>query len=462
MFKKLILLITVTVLAVLPVFSFEVTPEVQFSYDLNNEAMPLSNYTAVELDHTYAIFSMFWKISICNDYKYAAFDYKYFGYYVNMEQGGINLDYEPFELTFGRTALSDEVDSPYSLFVSSQLSSALLADFSYDDGTFFYTTRWTELNRDSSLGYPDRGWQYNTYGIHLGNFSFGFQDSSIYTGRSFDPEFFLNPLPGYFKQMVLTSYGNPWTSGSNANSIIGLFVDYNKDYLYSYAQLLIDDFTNIFGFFNEEAYHNPNKIAWSLGGDYDFDFGKIGFYHAGATKYTFQAYGTASSDTKYGYTFYPDVTYTANDVLMPIELEDNYLGYCNGENNISFLASYEGTVEKIGLYAQIEFELSGDKSPANPWDQYDWFTEDGDTITKLLDSDTLEKKLVLTAGASRHLSEFGLDNLTMSAALEFGYIWNVLELVDSPDDYTQIQYWSPSDENELVLSLTIGGKYTFK
>ena len=280
----------------------------------------------------------FWNFSICNDLKYQPSHGEdwYFGFYFFMENGGLSFNYNDLNLTFGRTSLDDQVDSPYSLFVSSKIFPALLADFSYDDGTFFFTSRWTELNRDSNLGYIDRGWQYNTYGVYLGDWRIGFQDSSVYTGRSFDPEFFLNPLPGFLKQYTLISAGKPWSSGGDANSIVGFFADYNANQYYLYAQFLIDDFTNILGVFDEDAYHNPNKIAWSLGGDYKFDFGKIGLYHAGATKYSFQSIGTASRDAKYGYTFYPDVSYSANGVIMPIELEDNYLGYYNGENNIGF------------------------------------------------------------------------------------------------------------------------------
>lgn len=460
---KKLFIITLLLIPVSILSAFDFTTGFDLNYDIDAE-QPFYQYLEVDVEHETEYINFFWNFSICNDLKYQPShgESLYFGFYFYMENGGVELNWEDISFTLGRTALDDEVDSPYSLFVSSKLPSALLADFSFDDGLFFFTSRWIELNRDSNLDYPDRGWQYNSYGIYLGNWRIGFQDSSVYTGTSFDPEYFLNPLPGFLKQYTLFTSGKPWSSGGNANSIIGFFTDYTADDYYFYGQFLIDDFTNILGMFDEDAFHNPNKIAWSLGGDYDFDFGKVGFYHAGATKYTFQSYGTSSSDEQYGYTFYPDVTYTANGVLMPIELEDNYLGYYNGENNLSFIVNYEETLYDLGFYAELEFSISGEKSPANPWHEYNHFQNDDPFMLFMLDSERLEKKLTLTAGASRDMKELGLPNLVLSASLEVGYIWNVLELVDTlTSDYTQIQYWQPSENNAAVFAVAIGGRYTF-
>ncbi|MDC7226177.1 MAG: hypothetical protein PQJ61_05390 [Spirochaetales bacterium] len=485
--KKLYLL-TLLILLSVNVYAFDASAEVELSYDIDAQN-PFYQTGIIDVGHTTDYIDFFWSFSVCNDDKYAPShsDDLFFGYYFFLEEGGFTVDYEDLSLTLGRTTSSDDVDSPYSLFVSSKIIPALQADFNYDDGRFFFTSRWTELNRDSSLytvdstlsvviededededeesvsvtvkdaDSLDRGWQYNSYGVYIGDWRLGFQDSMVYTDSSFDPEYFFNPLPGFFKQYVRISSGKPWTSSSNANSIMGFFVEWTPEDVYSYGQLLIDDF-NANAIFNPDSYQNPNKIAWSLGGRYDFDWGTLGFYHAGATKYTFQSYGSSSNDEQYGYSFYPAVTYTANGVLMPIELEDNYIGYYNGENNISLLADYEATWFDIAVYSSLEFSISGDKSPANPWGEYNWYTDEG---TLLLDSDPLEKKLVLTAGAGRTMDELGLPSLMLSLALEVGYIWNVLELVDtSVTDYTKIQYWSPSDENAAVFSVTLGGKYS--
>jgi hypothetical protein len=466
---KKLFLFTALIFSCISLYAFDASAEIDLRYD-TSATQPFNQYGLIDVGHTTDYIDFFWSFSICNDKKYQPShgEDQYYGFYFFMENAGLTAEFETLSLTLGRTTLTDEIDSPYSLFVSSKIIPALLADISYDDETFFYTSRWTELNRDSALFTDDdgevldRGWQYNTYGVYLGDFKMGFQDSLVYTGRSFDVEYFLNPLPGFIKQYTRVSVGKPWQVTGNDNSIMGFFVEYTPDNIYSYAQLLIDDF-NANAILNPTSAQNPNKIAWSLGGRYSFDFGEVGFYNAGATKYTFQSFGSSISDTQYGYSFYPASTYSANGVIMPIELEDNYIGYYNGENNLSFLADYEGTIEGIGIYSSLEFSLSGDKSPANPWTEYSWWTEVPDAGTKFLDTALLEKKLVLVAGASRALPELGLPDLKISASLELGYIWNVLELTDTlSTDFTQIQYWSPSVNNKLIFSASIGAVYLFK
>ena len=463
--KKSLLLL----LSFLPLFSlsaFDASIDLNLNYDIDAQNR-FYQYGILDVGHTTNYIDFFWSFSVCNDDKYQPShgDDLFFGYYFFIENGGFEFNYDALSVTLGRTTLTDKVDTPFSLFVSSRIIPSLTADVSFDDGRFFYTSRWTELNRDSALSladgssWPDRGWQYNTYGIYLGDFRLGFQDSLIYTERSFDVEYFLNPLPGFFRQYTRVSGGKPWQVAGNDNSIMGFFVEWNPESAYTYGQILIDDF-NMNAILNPDSFQNPNKIAWSLGGRYDFDFGIIGLYNAGATKYTFQSSGTASGDYYYGFSFYPATTYTANGVLLPIEPEDTYIGYYNGENNLSFLADYEASWFDIGIYSSLEFSLSGTKSPANAWTEYNWWTEAPDAGTKFLDSELLEKKLVLTVGASRALSEIGLDNLVISMALEVGYIWNALELTETlAGDINQTQYWAPSTNNKPVFSISLGALY---
>ena len=68
--------------------------------------------------------------------------------------------------------------------------------------------------------------------------------------------------------------------------------------------------------FQPDSSQNPSKIAWSFGGTYNFSFGKMGFFHAGATKYTFQSSGNTEGDYNYGYNFYQSTTYSANGVVF--------------------------------------------------------------------------------------------------------------------------------------------------
>ncbi len=459
--KKIFIGIFLSVVSI-SIYSFDLTVDMSLNYDTEAQKK-FYQYGMIDLGHKTQYIDFFWNFSVCNDHKYQPShgDEFYFGYYFFMNKGGAAVSWKNIDLTFGRSALSDMVESPYSLFVSSQIIPALLLDFSYDDGFIFFSSRWTELNRNSTLYTLDRGWQYNTYGVSLGDFKFGFQDSVIYTGTSFDPEYFLNPLPGFFKQYTRISPGKPWQSGGNANSIMGFFVEWNPELIYAYGQILLDDF-NANAILQPDGDQNPSKIAWSLGGSYEFNFGTIGFYHAGATKYTFQSYGSSSVDAKYGYSFYPDVTYSANGVTMPILLADNYLGYLNGENNISFLVDYKGVFFGVDIYSSLELSISGEKSPANPWHQYNFWTEDVPTGTKMLDFEKLEKKFVLTASAERALTELGLQNLSFKLSLRAGYIWNALEIVDTlPSDFTQIGYWQPSGNNKAVFSISLGGRYSY-
>ena len=457
---KRFFIILLLILPIFYAFSFDGSVEIDLNYDLD-AVNQFYQYGVIDVGHTNDYIDLFWSFSVCNDDKYQPShgDELFFGFYFYIENGGFEFTYEDLSVTLGRTTMNDRVDSPYSLFVSSKIIPALLADVSYDDGTFFYTSRWTELNRNSALGFPDRGWQYNTYGLYLGDFRLGFQDSLIYTGRSFDVEYFLNPLPSFFRQYTRVSAGKPWQVTGNDNSIMGFFVDWKPDSGYAYTQVLIDDF-NANAIFNPEGAQNPNKIAWSLGGYYDFEFGTFGLYNAGATKYTFQSYGDGNGDLMYGYSFYPATTYTVNDVIMPIEPEDTYIGYYNGENNLSFLFDYTAEWFDIGIYSSLEFSLSGTKSPANAWTEYSWWEQAPEAGTKFLDSTVLEKKLVLTAGASRALPEIKLENLIVSMALEVGYIWNVLELTGTLEgDVNQEQYWAPSANHKPVFSISIGALY---
>ncbi len=462
--KKLIFIIFYITGFVINVFAFDVSAGADFVYDLNS-VKSFYQYGVLDIGHTNEYIDFFWSLSVCNDNKYQPShgDDLFFGYYFFLEDGGFEFTWKDLAVTLGRTTLNDTIDSPYSLFVSSKIIPALLADISYDDRNFFYTSRWTELNRDSALGFPERGWQYNSYGIYIGDFKFGFQDSLIYTERSFDIEYFLNPLPGFFKQYTRVSVGKPWQVDGNDNSIMGLFLEWEPERFYAYGQVLVDDF-NANAIFNPESSQNPNKIAWSAGCRYNFNFGIVGLYHAGATKYTFQSSGGSSIDYKYGYSFYPEATYYANGVIMPIELEDNYIGYYNGENNFTIMADYTAEWFDIGLYTSVEFSLSGSKSPANPWSEYELWTQVPDAGTKFLDADVLEKKLVLTAGVSRGLPEIDLSDLKISAALEVGYIWNVLELTDVPvelqSDVNMIQYWVPSEYNKGIFSISLGVIYS--
>lgn len=403
-----------------------------------------------------------------NDGKYASQQSGFWlGFNGTLDTGGVELDAEPFRIRAGRHYHHDLVSSPYSLFVSSERLPALQLDLSFETTRLFATTRWLELNRNSRLGYPDRGANIRSYGVRLGDVRIGFQDALVYTGRRFDLEYLLSPVPGFFLQYIKITGGSPWAEVGNDNSILGLFADYERAGQYAYAQVLIDDF-NFNAIANPDGPQNPSKVAWSIGGRYPTRFGTVGAYHAGATKYTFQAYGAgapgSASDTRYGYTYYPGVEYEVDGEPRAILPEENYIGYRNGENNLAFQVDLQtvlaprAPVQPIELRSALELTLTGSQSPANPWHEYNTWSEGGPG-TKLFGDDRLEVEI-----ASRSEAATRLGPWLFFASLELGYIANELELTavppelagTPPDPDNSIRYFSPGTTSRFFAGLELG------
>jgi hypothetical protein len=368
----------------------------------------------------------------------------------------------------GRLEHYDVIDSPYSLFISSKRNPALLANFRYENDFAFYETRWIELNNDSAAstpafqtGFPDRGAHLKTYGIKLGTMRFGYQDAAVYAGKFFDLEYFVSPMPNYLIQYVKGTDGRPWNTGANENNIMGFFWDWKPDdNTYIDAQVLIDDMT---GFGIGDIPNNPMKAAYTIGGKLTTPFGTFGLHHALATKYTFsRTRDGTGEDYEYSYTYYPDTRFDLSDgTLRSISIEDNMLGYYNGENNIAFRLDYDGSWSGIKVVSQLEFVLSGPKSPASSWHEYTSYPEPG---TKLLDYSILEKKLVLDAQASRRFGDFlAFVNLRAGIAinaLELQEAYPGADLVDDPATINDdIWIWRPGDDNEYTLSIGLGIRY---
>jgi hypothetical protein len=391
-----------------------------------------------------------------------------FNSYLTMDQGGMVFRGMDMELQFGRLEHYDVIDSPYSLFISSKRNPALLANFRYENGFAFYETRWMELNNGSAAdtpafpnGYPDRGAHLKTYGIKLGNMRFGYQDAAVYAGKFFDFEYFVSPMPNYIIQYVKGTEGRPWNTGVNENNIMGFFWDWKPDEnTYFDAQLLVDDLS---GFGIGGIPNNPMKAAYTIGGKLKTPVGTFGIHHALATKYTFnRTSDTTDNDYEYSYTYYPDSWFKMSDGdLKPITIEENMIGYYNGENNIAFRLDYDGSVSGIKIVSSLEFILSGPKSPTNAWHENPRYLEPG---TQLFDYSILEKKLVLEAQASRRFGDFlAFVNLRAGIAI------NALELQEPyPEaDETEvldtinddIWIWRPGDDNEYTLSFGLGIRY---
>jgi len=383
------------------------------------------------------------------------------GSYFTMDQGGMVFRGLDMELQLGRMEHKDAVDSPYSLFVSSKRMPALIANFRYENDFAFYETRWIELNERSSSktlafpdGFPDRGASFKTYGVKLGTMRFGFQDAAVYTGRSFDLEYLVSPMPNYLIQYVKGTAGRPWSTGSNENNIMGFFWDWKPvDALYLDAQAFIDDL-NVFGL--GDTPWNPWKAAYSVGGRWTTDAGRFSLHHAIATKYCFSTTSDSSPLLAYPWAYYPDTRYNDGSGYRSILVEDSMIGYYNGENNIAFRADYDATWYGIDLTSNLEFVLSGPKSPANAW-----HSEGYQPGTKLFDYSILEKKLVLTAQASRRVGDF-----VVFLDVRAGVAINALELQEpyaGSEADTGINanawIWRPGATSEYILNVGLGARY---
>jgi hypothetical protein len=231
-----------------------------------------------------------------------------------------------------------------------------------------------------------------------------------------------------------------------------------------YAQWLLDDINLEFLVpkFMEDQWGGqriPQKTAWSVGGFYNFSFGRLSFYHAGATKYTFTP-NTDYVDLPYQYSYYPDVTYVTSALhvtpgaTLTIDYADNYIGYKYGENNLAFLLEYSNTFGPVEFSSNLEYVISGSKSPANPWHE---FTTVGDTgrDTKLLDDAVLEHTI-----STRIRCLWTLKRMTMYAQLRLGGKFNELALEPAGDGGPDI--YRPQDgANRFIYQFKTGATFRF-
>jgi hypothetical protein len=477
------------------------------------------NGQTVRMDYAAGPLRLVADLAMNNDQKYAPAramlpSGNFLGYYFFMNEGGLALTLGNFYLEGGRFRLYDIVDSPYTLFINSLGHAGNTVGFKYESPHFIYQSRWIELNSRNSVsspawneyhwrlengqlpvannpvpagstpanfGFPDRGANYKIYALKVNDWRLGFLDAAIYTGRSFDFEYLLNPIPQYFIQYVKGASGRPWTTNDDENNLIGIFWDINRsDKWEAYAQILIDDFSLGFlrwlydGFSN-----NPWKAAWAFGGRLHTPYGRFGFHHALALKYTFEPIGSpegihAGNDarTAYGYTWYPETRYFNDESggsPISILIEDNMLGYKHGENNIAFQADYQNTFSGFLVNAELEFSLTGSSSPANPWQDYtsrSAMYDDGKEGTWLFDDGQLEKRLELRGNVSWRYRAW-----TFYAAMAIGGLFNKLEL--APPHHASmgtdpasgiadtIYIWKASSKNEFIFRVSIGVKYTF-
>ncbi len=436
-------------------------------YKLYDEVNTVFNYNS-------PFFDIKIDLAAYNDGKYTPSETYMFGHYFYMNDAYVDFNIDRFSFKAGRAIHRDIVNTPYSVFISSENLPALVMDFTYEGDFFFYETRWIRLNTRSansyngtekdSENYAEKGANYKVFGLHFGDLRFGFQDSITYLERAFDAEYFLNPMPEYFVELITTTEGKPWAEKDNTNSLMGFFADITKPKWYAESQILIDDING--SFLPGIEINNLWKLAWSLGGYYKFDFGKIGFYHGGALKYTYEAtYSTADdySTLPYEYTYYPATEYYLKDgTPMTLNYWENYIGYKYGENSLSFLLNFsnsyfEQTPYAFSLYSALELALNGSKSPANPWHEYSTWSQIK-PHAELLDDPYIEKRLTLSVNIEKPI-----NNFTLFFDLALGYVANELVLEDVVGGGTEAKIFiSDPDKDHGIFNLTLGASYKWK
>ncbi|MDN5346075.1 MAG: hypothetical protein PWQ73_579 [Petrotoga sp.] len=424
----------ISILTILLLFSlgFSINLELDFQETYDNYEETFTDRIGIKLYNYTPNFDITSELAFYNDDKYYFYESDYYwGHYFLIENSYITLrnDDQTLELSGGIKQLKDEVNSPYSLFFSSENIPLVNLDIGYEDEHFFFETMWVQLVSENNENFDtSKAMNYKTYGLKFGNFRVGYQDVLVYN-RAFDIFYFLNPMPAYFAQEIrAVGNGMPWSEDINDNSIMGFFFDYKDSNYYIYSQLLVDDF-NTNRFFNPEETQNPDKVAFSSGLNLKSTLGTFGVHGAFATQYTFQPGGGPS------YTIYPESTY---DDEMVIDYTDNYIGYKYGENTVSFLVDYDYTYNNwFNLYSSFETVFSGSKSPTEDTAPYEG--------TYLLDDSLLEKRYVYTIATN-----FYFKNLEFNLSADMGVIQNKLEFNEDKDTF------EPSTEDENILRLNFG------
>ncbi|MCX7030146.1 MAG: hypothetical protein NTU62_08510 [Spirochaetes bacterium] len=274
----------------------------------------------LDLGFTSAFLDLGFAFHVTNDGRYDPSDgwMKEIGnQYFMLDEGFTRLHAGALSFEGGFLRALSSIETPYEVFVNPQGHSSLGMVLDYEGSTFQYESRWIGVNIRSSNTYGygpqesdggqadqtwrDKGVNYRLLSVKFGDWRVGYEESTVYIDRAFDPLYFLSPMPSILTNTLLTQGGNPWEQGGgvNDNSLMGLFAEYRSGPAYAEVQLLIDDINLNFMLPKDSplaSSMNLTKLAWSLGGRYRFDFGTLGFWHGGATAHTFAAVYPTSYD----------------------------------------------------------------------------------------------------------------------------------------------------------------------
>jgi hypothetical protein len=386
---------------------------------------------------------------------------------LGLRNAGFSYRAGPLFMYLGKLPLQDEIDSPYSLFLSGAEPSVMTGGMGYRYKGFTFSNRWIGLDKDTKPGlyqttetaiYRNRGAVLKSYSYDFGRLVVGFQDATVFTNAYFDVDIFALPLPSALVQPVLTASGRPGSRSGDQNSIMGFFGRYDADRYSLHAQLLVDDF-NMNRFLNPSAYKNPDKLAWTLGSHIRLPVGTLGLYTAGATKYTFESV----REEFYSYTLHPGSAVISDGSAVVVPLEDQMLGYIHGENNLALMARWEAPVGEMNLETGLEFRLTGAQSPTNPWHNGEAWSVLG---TQLLNDPVLETRVLWDLKLSTKIESF-----TLFAHATAGYVFNRLNpvypgsagypVITEPDgDMREPLFIPTSGDSGPIAQLSLGGSWS--
>mgnify|MGYP006885996803 CR=1 FL=1 len=409
---------------------------------------------SIALHHSEGPFTLSWELTADSKGTYPeSFLADFFGpFSLDIKNAGFTYMARPLSFFLGKLPLKDEINSPYSLFISGASPSVMTGGFRFDSGIFSFSDQWIGLDHNvknnlyktTEAGiYADRGIVLKTYSLDVGALKLGYQDVVLFTGSYFDVDIFAIPAPSALLQDILTASGRPSSRSGDMNSIMGFFGEYRNGGLKLCAQILIDDF-NMNRFIAPSAYQNPDKIAWSLGSEIDLSLGKLSLYTAGATKYTFESV----REEFYSYTLHAGSAIYSDSQLIAVPLENQMLGYINGENNLAFMANWSAPIAQLDLETGLECVISGSKAPTNPWHNGEDWASLG---TQLLNDPALEVKLLLNLRISRKWGDFTLFMQTTG-----GYVFNQLNPVYPGESGYPILTYSDGDMLEPVFVPKVG------
>jgi hypothetical protein len=414
--------------------------------------------------------------------------------YFKLDEGFTRLHAGSLLFEGGYLRALSSIETPYEVFINPQGHPSLGMVLACEGSGFEYESRWIGVNIRSSNTYRygdpmpggqfdqpwrDKGVNHRLIALKLGDWRLGYQESTVYIDRAFDPLYFLSPLPSILSNSLLTQGNNPWAQGGggNDNSLMGLFAEYRAGPAYAEVQLLVDDINLNFLFPSGSPLWSPNltKFAWSLGGRYRSGFGTLGFWHGGATAHTFAAVYPTSYDSgetsynvnwiPYEYVYYPVVVF---DGKM-LDLRDSSIGFPWGENALAFRVTFDstilqGTPWEIGVKASLEYVMNGSKSPNNPWHEYTSIDDIPQRIQlfNVGGPEVLEHRITLHLGATKQVGDFELK-----AAFDIGGVFNGLE----PYEWPSGSGWDQRNEpvilkpvlgnNRFVFVVELGARYVF-